>query len=88
MKGIFQLKPSLPKTGFTWDGKVVLKFLDTCTMDDQKLSLRMLSVKLAVSIVLSTGQRCQMLKAMNIMTIELNNDYMKIRVGELLVQSR
>ena len=86
MKGIFHLKPSLPKTAFTWDVKVVLKFLNT--MENNKLSLRMLSVKLAVLIALTTGQRCQTLKALNIRNIELNCDYMKIRVGELLKQSR
>ena len=86
MKGIFQLKPSLPKTGFTWDVQIVLKFLDT--IDNQTASLRMLSVKLAVLIALTTGQRCQTLSALNIRNIELNSDYVKIRVGELLKQSK
>ena len=86
MKGVFHLKPSSPKTAFTWDVKVVPKFVNT--MENHKLNLRMLSVKLAVLIALTTGQMCQTLKALNIRNIELNCDYMKIRVGELLKQSR
>ena len=46
MKGVFQLKPSFPKTGFTWDVKNVLKYLDK--IPNQKLALRLLSVKFAV----------------------------------------
>ena len=86
MKGVFQLKPSFPKTGFTWDVKVVLKYLDT--MPNHKLTLRLLSVKLAVLLALTTGQRCQTLKAININNMELDRDKVKIRVGELLKQSK
>ena len=86
MKGVFHLKLSLPKTAFTWDVKVLLKFLNT--MENHKVNLRMLSVILAVLIALTTGQRCQTLKALNIRNIELNCEYMKIRIGELLKQSR
>ena len=86
MIGVFHLKPSLLKTAFTWDVKVVLKFLNT--MENHELNLRMLSVKLAVLIALTTGQRCQTLKDLTIRNIELNCEYMKIRIGELLKQSR
>ena len=49
MKGIFHLRPVIPKTIFTWDVKVVLKFLSS--LEDNKLTLRMISVKLALLLV-------------------------------------
>lgn len=55
MKGIFHLHPSLPKTIFTWNIKDVLKFL--ATMENSNLTMRLLSVKLAILMVLTTGQR-------------------------------
>ena len=86
MKGLFNLRPVIPKTGFTWDVKVVLKFLKT--LDTEKLTLRLLSIKLAILIILTTGQRCQTLKAIDLQNMDINEDYIKIRIGELLKQSK
>lgn len=57
MKGIFNLRPVIPKTVFTWDVKIVLKFLET--LDNEVLTFKLLSVKLAILLALTTGQRCQ-----------------------------
>ena len=38
MKGIFHVRPVIPKTIFTWDVKVVLRFLET--LDNDRLTLR------------------------------------------------
>ena len=86
MKGIFHLRPVLPKTLFTWDVKKVLKFLET--MHNKKLTLRLLSVKVAVLMALATGQRCQTLSVMDIENMEITQEYVKIRIGELLKQSK
>ena len=86
MKGIFHVRPVIPKTIFTWDVKVVLRFLET--LDNERLTLRLLAVKLSILIVLTTGQRCQTLKLMNLQNIEINNNYVKIRIGDLLKQSK
>lgn len=86
MRGIFHVRPVIPKTIFTWDVKVVLRFLET--LDNKQLTLRLLSVKLAVLIVLTTGQRCQTLQLMNLTNMEVNKDYVKIRIGDLLKQSK
>ena len=75
MKGLFNLRPVIPKTGFTWDVKVVLKFLKT--LDTEKLTLRLLSIKLAILIILTTGQRCQTLKAIDLQNMDINEDYIK-----------
>ena len=86
MKGIFHIRPVIPKTIFTWDVKVVLRFLET--LDNNRLTIRLLAVKLAILIALTTGQRCQTLKLMNLKNIEINKNYVKIRIGDLLKQSK
>lgn len=64
----------------------MLKFLQT--LDNETLTLRLLAIKLALLLIPTTGQRCQTLHAMDIKNMELNKDYVKIRVGELLKQSK
>ena len=85
MKGIFHKRPVIPKTVFAWDVKTVLRFLET--LENAKLTLRLLSIKLAVLMVLTSGQRCQTLKAIDIRNMEINSEYVKIRIGDLLKQS-
>lgn len=86
MKGIFHLKPVLPKTNYTWDVKKVLQFL--MQLDNNNLTLRLLSIKLALLLVLVSGQRCQTLFSINIENIELTDRYVKIRIGDILKQTR
>ena len=54
----------------------VLTFLDT--MNNESLTLRLLSIKLAILLVLTIGQRCQTLKAMSLRNMEVNKNYVKI----------
>ena len=86
MKGIFHLRPVIPKTIFTWDVKVVLKFLSS--LEDNKLTLRMISVKLALLLVLTTGQRCQTIHAILLKNMEFGKNDIKIRIGDLLKQTK
>jgi hypothetical protein len=56
MKGVFNLKPTLPRYHLTWDANIVLKYL--CDMPDVEiLSLENLTYKLAMLTALITGQR-------------------------------
>ena len=56
MRGIFTLKPALPRYSMTWDASMVLKYLRTQSPPDA-LSLLALSQKLAMLMVLLTGHR-------------------------------
>lgn len=85
MKGIFHIKPAIPRTCFTWDVQTVLRFLGS--LENDKLTLRLLSVKLAVLLVITTGQRCQTLRAMDIKNMDITQNYVKIRIGDLLKQT-
>ena len=65
LKGIFELKPSLPRYSSIWDVGVVLhhiKRLHPITT----LDLKTLSKKLTVLLCLLTGQRCQTITKLNI----------------------
>lgn len=86
MKGIFNMKPSLPKYTNTWNVQVVIKYLDS--LNTSELTLRLLSVKLATLLALTSGQRCQTLWTMHVENIEICSEYMKVRITELLKQSK
>ncbi|MCG7884355.1 MAG: tyrosine-type recombinase/integrase [Candidatus Thiodiazotropha taylori] len=86
MKGIFNLKPALPRYVNTWDVQVVIEYLNS--LKSSELNLKLLSVKLATLLALATGQRCQTLWAINVKDIELCDSYMKIRIFQLLKQSK
>ena len=64
----------------------MLNFMES--LYNKCISLRLLSVKLAILLILTTGQRCQAIKAMNITNMEINSNYVKIRVGEILKQTK
>lgn len=54
MRGIFQLKPALPRYNVTWNVNKVLEFLKDLPTDGS-ITLRLLSMKLAVLLALTTG---------------------------------
>ena len=64
LKGVFELRPSLPKYNHIWDVSVVLGHLKTlqpiCNLD-----LKALTLKLTMLLCLLTGQRCQTLSKLD-----------------------
>ena len=87
MKGIANSRPSLPRYNCTWDVKKVLEYLETLYPLDQ-LSLKMVSYKLITLLALCTGQRMQTLHAIQLKNMDITQSYLKIRIGQLLKQSR
>lgn len=87
MKGVFNQKPCLPRLGSTWAVSDVLKYLKSLSPVTD-LSLKLLSYKLVMLLALTTGQRLQTLHAMDIRNIVFSEDSIKIRIGNLLKQSR
>ena len=87
IKGVFQIKPSLPRYNCTWEVDIVLNFLKN--MPPLKdLSLLELSRKLVTLLALVTGQRSQTLHSLDVANIECSDVYMKIRIKDLLKQSK
>lgn len=86
MKGVFNLRPSLPRYNVTWDVNIVLKFLKNLT-PISSLSLLKLSQKLLMLLALLSGQRGQTLHLIDIRNIHLQDSCVKIVIGDLLKTS-
>ena len=86
MKGVFELKPSLPRYTTTWDIKIVLDFL--AATDTKTLSLKSLSHKLATLLSLLTGQRLQTLAAMKVSNLVIKDNIIIFYIDSLLKTSK
>ena len=71
MKGIYNLRPGLPRYTCTYDIKTVLDCLDSIAVDQE--SLKCLSRKLALLLLLLTGQRVQILKKLDISNVHFTD---------------
>ena len=60
LKGVFELKPSLPQYATIWDVRTVLRYLQTLPPIPE-LNLKTLTKTLTMLLCLLTGQRCQTL---------------------------
>ena len=87
MKGVFRLRPTLPKYTFTFDATVVLQYLKQMDPLD-KLSLKDLSLKLAMIICLLSAQRDQVLAALVITAMQLCEEKCTFYIKELMKTSR
>lgn len=87
LKGIFNLCPPIPMNNVIWDTSKVLGVLKTWS-PVRKLSLKLLSFKVVMLLGLLTGQRGQTLHLMDIRNIDLDNNRVKIKFGDLLKTSR
>ena len=87
MKGVFNLRPALPKNEVTWDTNCVLRYLKKLS-PVRKLSLKELTFKLVMLTALLTGQRCQTLHALKVKDTTVSPNHVKFRVKTLLKQSR
>ena len=70
MKGIFNLRPSIPKTKVTWDTGMVLQFLKKWH-PAKNLSLRQLSIKTTLLCLLVSGQRGQTIWLMDLRNLDI-----------------
>lgn len=87
MKGIFELKPSLPKYREIWDVKVVLDYLKT--FDELNLlPLNDLTLNLTMLLCLTTGQRGQTIHKFDINYFQDLEDRFRITVREKLKQTK
>ena len=87
LKGIFNTKPVIPKTGVIWDPKVLLDFLKQLS-PVKFLSLKDLTIKVATLIWLLTGQRGQSVLLIDIRNLTLTKHCIKIRFGDKLKTTR
>ena len=87
MKGIFQEKPPRPKYTDIWDVPIVLSFLQVLSPVD-KLSLKELTLKLAMLILLVSGQRGQTVHLLSIDHMVSVNNCFTFQIVDHLKQSK
>lgn len=87
VKGVYNLRPSIPRYQFTWDVQKVLSFLGTlyplCS-----LGLKELTHKLVMLTALVTGQRCQSIHLMDISNMQRTDKTIRFVITNLVKQSR
>ena len=87
MKGIFELKPALPRYSEIWDVTVVLDYLKKLP-DRKSISLKDLTLKLTMLLCLTTGQRNQTIHKISVNCIQELPDRYRITIDEKLKQTK
>ena len=87
MKGVFELKPALPRYSDIWDVNIVLDYLKTFN-DLTSISLKALTLKLTMLLCLTTGQRGQTVHKIDVNCIQELPDRYRITVEEKLKQTK
>ena len=87
IKGIFKLRPSLPKYTVTYDPDVILKYMDQLPKNEQ-LSLEVLTKKLATLLCLLSGQRSQSSQKLQLAYASFQNGRCEFYIPIVLKTSR
>ena len=87
LKGVFELKPSLPKYKNIWDVNIVLTYLSSLH-PPQDLTLKDLTYKTAMLLALLSGQRCHTLHLLSVSCMVLKHDSCVFTIYKLLKTSR
>ena len=87
MKGIYELRPSLPRYTATWDLSTVLNYFRKGA-SVSVLSLKELTLKLTFLLTLLSGQRCQIVKFFSVKNMELSDLKCTFVITEKVKQSR
>lgn len=87
MKGVFNIRPPLPRYQFTWDVSKVLKFLQTL-FPLHSLDLKSVTLKLAALLALSSAQRAQTLVNLRIDSMSIEDKHVSFSVRTLMKTSK
>ena len=87
LKGVFQLKPSLPKCRNIWDVNIVLTYLSSLH-PPQDFILKDLTLKTTMLLALFSGQRCQRLHFLSVSSMVMKPDSCVFTIHKLLKTSR
>ena len=87
MRGVYNLRPAQPRYSQTWDVSLVLKYLRTLSPVN-KLSLKLLSMKLAMLIALTLASRSQSLHLLSLINMKKGYSSYILYYSGLLKQSK
>lgn len=75
MKGVFNMRPPIPRYQEVWDTDLVLEMFKKREWNPvSKISIKMLSQKVTMLVLLCSGERPQILRAMNVVNMEITGD--------------
>lgn len=86
MKGVFKLRPALPRYTYTWDVGPVLDFLQSSC--NRSSPLKTLSIKCVTLVALSTGHRVQTLASLSVENIVHLKDKLVLHIPKVLKTTR
>jgi integrase len=86
MKGIFNLRPSLPRYTAVWDVSIVLNFFKKS--EPTLLSLKHLTLRVTMLLAVLTGQRLQTLGLLKVKNMKLTESCVQFYIDELVKQSK
>ena len=86
IKGLFVLKPSLPRYSHIWDPEKVLSYMSRFRCS-RKLPLKLLSMKTVTLLALLTVQRIQTLHALRVCDVSFTDQFVQISINALLKTS-
>ena len=87
LKGVFRLRPSVPKYSTTWDVGIVLDKLESWG-PTTSLDLRQLSLKLVMLLAIGSAFRVQTLSLIKLESIKVLNNGLEIKIKDLIKTSR
>lgn len=87
LKGVFTVRPSLPRYQEIWDVSTVLSYLKTLHPPGN-LSLQLLTLKTTMLLALLSGQRCQTIHALDVSHMTLTDENCIFYIQKLLKTSR
>ena len=86
LKGIFKLRPSLPRYNCIWDVNIVLDFLKNF-YPYEGMELSILTKKLVMLLALASAQRVQTLQVLKVEDVCFKENLVIIPINELIKQS-
>lgn len=86
MKGIFRIRPSLPKYSSTWDPQLVLGHISDWAPNSQ-LSLEKLTKKLVILLALCTAHRVQTFSLIRTDNIKIKTNGVEIIISDMIKTS-
>lgn len=86
-KGVFNLKPTLPRYTQVWDVRVVFNYLRKLS-PVKSLDLQQLTLKTCMLLAMLTAQRQQTLHCLNVEDMDITSDKFIFRVNNILKTSK
>ena len=87
LKGVFQIRPALPRYSSIWNVNVALKYLKSVA-PATRLSLKELSYKVTMLLLLLSGHRLQTMKLLNIRELSYTTSSFSFQVSSNIKQTR